>query len=272
MLRETSGIIEHSLYETIMEQEESQLLGSKLANIYAWQIDFFSLRRGDHFKVVYEEQYAGEEYIGIGDVKAAEFQHQGTVYKAFYFDNSDRKGFFDEEGNSLEKALLKAPFQYNQRISSGFTNNRFHPILKRNRPHHGTDYAARVGTPILAVGDGVVTEARHRGGNGNIVQIRHNNTYKSAYLHMNGFASGVRRGANVEQGQVIGYVGQTGLATGPHLCYRLYINDKPVNSVKVDLPASESLDEKYMDDFLQNIQRYEDLLDQMNMMKSVAEL
>lgn len=268
--REASGIIRSSLYETIVGQDISSFLGTALANVFAWQVDFFRLYEGDHFKVIYEERYAGDQFIGVGDIKAAEFQHRGQVYEAYYFENEERRGYFDSEGNSLEKALLMAPFRYSQRVSSGFSNNRFHPILRQNRPHHGTDYAAPTGTPILAVGDGVVTEARYRGGNGNIVQIRHNNTYRTAYLHMNGFASGIRQGVRVEQGQVIGYVGQTGLATGPHLCYRLYVNDRPVNSRNVDLPASESLDHQYLPDLNRIVDRYKGLLDELLLMEKVV--
>ncbi|MEX1062353.1 MAG: peptidoglycan DD-metalloendopeptidase family protein [Balneolaceae bacterium] len=244
-----TGTIRHSLYETLQQEGLSQLLGSKIANIFAWEIDFFLLRPGDSFKVIYDELYIGDEFYTVGRVHTAEFQHRGRNRRAYYFEKGEQDGYFDEEGNSLQRALLKAPFKYNQRVSSGFSHNRFHPILKERRPHHGVDYAAPRGTPIIAIGDGVVTEARKRGGNGNIVQIRHNNRYKSAYLHLNGFASGIRSGARVEQGQVIGFVGRTGLATGYHLCYRLYVNDQPVNSLTVELPASESLEEGFMDEF-----------------------
>ena len=243
---QTANIISTSLYDAVRGEGASQRLGVELADIFGWEVDFFALRRGDHFKVIYDNLYADDEYIGIGDIKAAEFQHRNRTHRAYFFDNGERRGYFDENGNSLQKQLLKAPFRYNQRVSSGFSRNRFHPILQQNRPHYGTDYAAPTGTPVIAVGDGVVTEAARRGGNGNIVQIRHNNTYKTAYLHLNGFASGIRAGVRVEQGQVIGYVGQTGLATGPHLCYRMYVDDRPVNSVTVDLPASESLDDEYL--------------------------
>jgi len=246
---EVAGIINSSLYETVVDAGVSQRLGVELADVFGWEIDFFALRQGDHFKVIYENLYANGEYLGIGDIIAAEFQHRGRVYKAYYFENDSRRGFFNENGDSMQKELLKAPFRYSQRISSNFSHSRFHPILNQRRPHYGTDYAAPTGTPIISVGEGVVTEAQRRGGNGNIVQIRHNNSYKTAYLHLNGFAPGIRKGAKVEQGQVIGYVGQTGLATGPHLCYRLYVNDRPVNSVTVDLPAADSLEEQYHEEF-----------------------
>lgn len=261
----TSGVVASSLYEAIRGQGVSQRLGIELASIFGWQVDFFSLRRGDHFKAVYDNTYANGEYLGIGDVFAAEFQHRGQAHRAYYFDNGERRGYFDEEGNSMERALLRAPFEYNQRISSSFSRNRFHPILQENRPHYGTDYAAPTGTPIIAVGDGVVTEAQYRGGNGNIVQIRHNSTYRTAYLHLSRFGPGIRRGATVEQGQVIGYVGQTGLATGPHLCYRLYVNDQPMNSVRVDLPASDGLEEEYMDEFMLIVEEMDRKLDELRL-------
>lgn len=264
-----SGMIERSLYETLQEEGMSQLLGSAIAEIYAWEIDFFSLRSGDSFKVVYDELYVGDEFYGIGNVHAAEFVHRDRPHRAYRFDNGSRSGFFDENGDSMERALLKAPFEYNQRVSSSFSHNRFHPILRQRRPHHGVDYAARRGTPVIAVGDGVVTEARYRGGNGNIVQIRHNSVYKTAYLHLNGFASGIRAGTRVEQGQVIGYVGDTGLATGPHLCYRLYVNDQPVNSLTVDLPASESLEKEYMEQLEDLVLLYNRELDNLEIAATV---
>lgn len=264
------GTISTSLYDAVRDEGVSQRLGVELAEIFGWEVDFFALRSGDHFKAIYENRFAADEYIGIGDILAAEFQHRGEVHRAYFFDNGERSGYFDEDGNSLQKELLKAPFRYNQRVSSGFSNNRFHPILQRNRPHHGIDYAAPTGTPIIAVGDGVVIEAQRRAGNGNIVQIRHNNTYKTAYLHLNGFAPGIRNGAEVKQGQVIGYVGQTGLATGPHLCYRLYVNDRPVNSLRIDLPASESLEEKYMHEFLQVVAQKDEALDELMLNVNLA--
>ncbi|MEX0770795.1 MAG: peptidoglycan DD-metalloendopeptidase family protein [Balneolaceae bacterium] len=255
--RTAHGVIQRSLYESLSDQGLSPLIGSELADIFAWEIDFFTLRSGDSYKVIYEELYVEDRFYGIGRVQAAEFEHMGEAHRAYYFDDEERSGYFDDEGNSLQKALLKAPFRYNQRISSGFSHNRFHPILKKRRPHYGIDYAAPTGTPVIAVGGGKVIEAQRRGGNGNIIQIRHNSVYKTAYLHLNGFASGIRPGVSIKQGDVIGYVGQTGLATGPHLCYRMYVNDNPVNSLKVDIPASESLDEMDM-------AKFEDLRSNLN--------
>lgn len=245
-----SGSIKTSLYDAINDGGASRLLGQSIADVYAWEIDFFSLRKGDSFKVIYDELYAGDELYGAGRVKAAQFTHRGIEYKAYYFENDEVSGFYDENGNSIEKALLKAPFKYSQRVSSGFSHNRLHPILNQRRPHYGVDYAARPGTPILAVGDGTVTEAQYRGGNGNIVQIRHNSTYKTAYLHMQRFADGIKPGVRVKQGQVIGYVGSSGLATGPHLCYRLYKNSQPVNSLNLQLPSSDALEDIHLGEFM----------------------
>lgn len=264
VVRTVSGMIHSSLANALMEQEVSQRLVFELANIYAWTVDFYALRMGDQFKAVYEDKYVNGEYIGIGKVRAAEFVHRGNELRAYFYDYGEDSGYYDAEGNSMRRAMMRVPFEYNPRISSSFSRNRYHPILKRNRPHYGTDYAAPTGTPILAAGDGVVTEAQRRGGNGNIVQIKHNSVYKTAYLHMSRFARGIRPGVSVKQGQVIGYVGQTGLATGPHLCYRLYKNGSPVNSVTYDFPPSEGLQDIYMDEFRMRVDRFNDMLDSVN--------
>lgn len=259
-----SGTIRSSLANAIQAQGVSQRLVVELASIYAWTVDFYSLRQGDNFKAIYENRHVEDTYVGIGRIKAAEFEHRGHVRRAYYFEYGDQAGYFDAEGNSMRRAMMRVPFNYNPRISSHFSHNRRHPILNQNRPHYGTDYAAPTGTPILAAGDGVVTEAQYRGGNGNIVQIRHNSVYRTAYLHMSRFASGIRPGVRVQQGQVIGYVGQTGLATGPHLCYRMYKNNTPVNSVTYDFPPSEGLSAEYMDQFLVRVERLNAMLDELD--------
>lgn len=246
-----SGEISSSLYEAIAEEGNSPLLTYEMAEIFAWQIDFFGLRRGDSFRVLYESKYVDENFLGVGRILAAEFTHRGETYRAYRFSKDDLDGYYDEEGRSVQKALLKAPFKYNQRISSHFSHNRFHPVLKRNMPHHGVDYAAPYGAPVLSVGDGTVLEAQYRGANGNIVKIRHNSTYETAYLHLKGFAKGIHAGAKVKQGQVIGYVGNTGRSTGTHLDYRVYKNNRPVNPLTLDLPPSESIPEEYMSEFEQ---------------------
>lgn len=241
-----SGTIKNSLYQTVSTEDASPLLAQRLANIFAWQIDFFSLRSGDSFKVIYNKQYIDGHYYGIGEVLAAEFTHRGKTYHAYQFEHGGTDGFFDKEGESVQKALLKAPFKFNQRISSRFSRSRFHPILKKRRPHYGVDYAAPYGTPVLAVGDGVVTHAGYSSGEGNYIKIKHNSVYETAYMHLSKYADGIHSGARVEQGEVIGYVGNTGLSTGPHLHYSLYKNDRPVNSLTVELPSADAVPDSLM--------------------------
>ncbi|SHG08030.1 Peptidase family M23 [Fodinibius roseus] len=257
----TSGTIDNSLYQTISTNGGSPLLAQKLSKIFAWQVDFFSLRSGDSFKTLYENRYVDDEFYGVGDVLAAQLEHRGKLFRAYYFSQGETEGFFTEEGESVQRALLKAPFEYDHRISSPFSRNRMHPILNRRRPHNGVDYAAPYGTPVLSTGDGVVTEARYRGASGNIVQVKHNRTYRTAYLHLKGFAGGIRAGTHVEQGQVIGYVGTTGRSTGPHLHYEIKRNNRPVNPLTMDLPSSESIPEKLMADFNEVREAYDRQLD-----------
>ena len=236
------GKIRTSLYHTVRRQNLPQELVMKLAEIYAWEIDFFALRKGDRFKAVYEELKVDGKHYRYGEVVAAEFEHRDEAYEAyrFYYDGKQEGGYYDEEGQSLQKALLKAPLQYS-RVSSGFSHSRMHPILHRRMPHRGIDYAAPSGTPVVSVGDGEVIEANYRGANGNIVKIRHNSTYTSFYLHLRGFAKGVYRGATVEQGQTIGYVGSTGRSTGPHLDYRVYKYGNPVDPMDINPPSTDGV-------------------------------
>ncbi|MBO6792308.1 MAG: peptidoglycan DD-metalloendopeptidase family protein [Balneolaceae bacterium] len=256
----TSGVITSSLYQSLKDNEVNPLLGSKLSEIFAWQVDFFSLQPNDQFTIVYEQPIVDGEPYGIGDIVAASFTHKGKSYDAFFYETDERAGYFDKNGNGLQKALLKAPFKYSQRVSSGFSHSRFHPVLKKSMPHYGVDYAAPIGTPVIAVGDGEVVEARYRGPNGNIVKIKHNGVYTTAYLHLNGFAPGVRRGVRVKQGQTIGYVGKTGRVTGVHLDYRIYKNDQPVNPLSIDLPASKSLAGDDLEEYKLYIERYKYLM------------
>ncbi|MBD3615868.1 MAG: peptidoglycan DD-metalloendopeptidase family protein [Gracilimonas sp.] len=260
---EVSGVIESSLYETLMAQNQNTLLGNSLSEIFAWQIDFFRLYPGDKFKVIYEEQFVDGNPFGIGRVIAAEFTNKNETFDAFYYENEERAGYFDSDGNSVQKALLKAPFRYSQRVSSNFSHSRFHPVLKRRIPHYGVDYAAPIGTPVLSVGDGEVIEARYRGANGNIVKVRHNGTYTTAYLHLNGFAKGIRAGTRVKQGQVIGYVGKTGRVTGVHLDYRIYKNGQPVNPLKVKLPPSKAIGEEEKSNYLRKVEKLKYQLSQI---------
>lgn len=242
--KEVSGIIRYSLYTALERNEADPELFVKLSNIFAWQIDFYHIQKGDNFKVIYEEESVDDEVVGIGKILGAYFQHMGEDYYAVEFTIDGTEEYFDENGKSLRKAFLKAPLEYS-RISSRFTRRRFHPILKRVKAHLGTDYAAPTGTPIRSVGNGEIISAAYTRGNGNYVKVRHNSVYTTQYLHMSKFAKGVRAGVSVKQGQVIGYVGSTGLATGPHLCYRFWKNGAQVDPLKEKLPSSNPIGEAY---------------------------
>jgi murein DD-endopeptidase MepM/ murein hydrolase activator NlpD len=235
--RTAGGTITSSLYETLEQSGARPQLALRLSEVFAWQIDFFRIRKGDEFRVVYEERSVDGKTLGAGDIVAAYFVHRGRLYEAYRFDEGDGSEYFDENGNSLRRELLKAPLRFT-RISSRFTNRRFHPVLKRYRPHHGTDYAAPRGTPVQTVGDGVVLFAAYKGYNGNYVKIRHNATYTTGYLHLSKIADGIRAGVRVKQGETIGYVGSTGLSTGPHLDYRFWKNGRALDPYTVELPPA----------------------------------
>lgn len=262
-ITETSGVITSSLYEALLENDVDPLLGNKLSEIFGWQVDFFRIYENDSYKVIYEQQFVGDEPYGVGKILAAEFIHKGEVYDAYFYETNDRAGYFNSKGKGVQKALLKAPFTYSQRVSSNFSHSRFHPVLKTRTPHYGVDYAAPLGTPVIAVGDGTVIESRYRGANGNIVKIQHNSTYTTAYLHLNGFASGIKKGVKVKQGQVIGYVGRTGRVSGVHLDYRIYKNDQPVNPLTVDLPPSKAISKEEMKQFHLTVEKYKFQLGQI---------
>ncbi|MDD3876920.1 MAG: peptidoglycan DD-metalloendopeptidase family protein [Bacteroidales bacterium] len=242
------GIITSSLWNTMKESKLDPNLAIKLSEIYAWEIDFYRIQKNDKFKIIFEKKYVGSKPIGSGKIRAAQFTSSGKDFYAFFFENDSVKDYFNQETQSLRKTFLKAPLKFS-RISSGFSTSRRHPVLNTRRPHYGTDYAAPTGTPIMAVGDGVVTEARYKGGNGNYVKIRHNSVYETQYLHMSRFAHGIRPGVRVSQGDVIGYVGMTGLATGPHVCFRFWKNGQQVNHLKEEFPHAEPLDSIYHEEF-----------------------
>lgn len=241
--------INSSLYEAVLQQGASPILVERLVDIFAWQVDFFRIQKGDSFKAIYEVQKVGDDVINIGKIKGAYFNHFNKEYYAVNYDNNGTESYFDEEGNSLRKTFLRAPLNYS-RISSRYTPRRFHPVLKRYKAHLGTDYAAPTGTPIRTVGDGVVLEARYNSGNGNYVKIKHNSNYTTQYLHMSKIARGIKPGVKVTQAQTIGYVGSTGLANGPHLCFRFWKNGVQVDALKVDLPPSEPINLDKRSDFL----------------------
>ena len=235
-----SGKIESSLYETFKKAGADPGLAMKLADIYAWSIDFYSIHEGDWFKVVYEQQYIRDEPVELGTIQSAVFSHDGEPFYAFYFqgDSTQPGEYYDEQGKTLRRFFLKAPLKFSH-ITSRFTMRRFHPVQKRWKAHLGTDYAASTGTPIIATGNGIVIESQFSRFNGNYVKIKHNNTYTTQYLHMSRRA--VKRGQRVSQGQVIGYVGSTGLATGPHVCYRFWKNNKQVDPLRQKFPSAEPI-------------------------------
>jgi murein DD-endopeptidase MepM/ murein hydrolase activator NlpD len=244
------SVINSSLYESAIDAGASPLLVSKLVDILAWQVDFFRIQKGDRFKVIYQEEQVEGVAVGISKISGVYFEHFGRPYYGVHFSASNgAEDYFDEEGNSMRKTFLRAPLDYS-RISSRFTPKRYHPVLKRYKAHLGTDYAAPVGTPIRTVGDGVIQEARYGKYTGNFVKIKHNSNYTTQYLHMQKIKTGIRQGVAVEQGQVIGYVGQTGLANGPHLCYRFWKNGRQVDALNVDLPPSEPINPEYLNTYL----------------------
>ncbi len=246
--RIASGEIESSLYETLQEQKMSPQVALKLSEIFAWQIDFYRIMKGDAFKVIFNEKFVDGEFVGVGEIKAAWFKNMNQEYYAFHFEQNGEDDYFDEEGNSLRKAFLKAPVKFS-RISSRYSLNRYHPVLHRRKAHLGTDYAAPYGTPIMATGDGVVIEARYKRNNGNYVKIRHNGTYTTQYLHMQKIKRGIRPGVKVKQGDIIGFVGSTGLATGPHVCYRFWKNGKQVDHLREKFPSSKPVSKELRTDF-----------------------
>jgi murein DD-endopeptidase MepM/ murein hydrolase activator NlpD len=244
------GKIESSLFEAVTGTGESDVLAMNLADIFAWDIDFIlDIRQGDSFQALVEKRYREGQPAGYGRILAAEFTNQGETFQAFLYRDGDRNpDYFDAEGQSLRKAFLKAPLSFS-RISSGFTMRRFHPITKTWKSHPAIDYAAPRGTPIKSVGDGIIIKKGYTRGNGNYVKIRHNSSYETLYLHMKGFARGVAQGKRVAQGQTIGYVGSTGLATGPHLCFRMYKNGAPVNPHRVKAPSVKPVSAQNLADF-----------------------
>ena len=234
--RQIKGSIESSLWNAMVEAEADPLLSVELSDIYAWTIDFFGIGKGDQFNIIYEESYVDDKPIHQLKVIAANFVHHKSNNYAFAFVEDEKDGFFDEEGKSLQKAFLKAPLRFS-RISSKFSNRRYHPVLKRYRAHHGVDYAAPSGTPVHTIGDGVIIKRGYqKNGGGNYLKIKHNSVYTTTYMHLSRFAKGMKSGARVKQGQTIAYVGSTGLSTGPHLDFRVYKNGSAINPLNVKSP------------------------------------
>lgn len=248
-IQHVGGPIKDNLISSVGEGRENLMLALQLSDIFAWDIDFTTdIRNGDSFKVIAEGFNLNGEFKKYGDILSAEFTNNGETYRAYRFELNGKTDYYDAEGKSLRRAFLKAPLSY-RRISSGFSRSRFHPILRIYRPSHGVDFAAPAGTPVSAVGDGTVNFAGYKGGYGNIAIIRHPNGWKTYYAHLSRFGKGVRKAVKVKQGQIIGYVGSTGLSTGPHLHYEVRINNKPVNPLTVKLPRGDSIPKKFMAEF-----------------------
>ena len=237
-----AGTISSSLYETLQQANASPYLAIKLSEIFAWSIDFYRIQKGDWFKAIYEVKYVDGESVGVGNVLAVEFNHFNNSFLAYFFQHEETEDYFDDEANSLRKAFLKSPLKFS-RLSSRFTMRRFHPVQKRWKAHLGTDYAAPKGTPIMSTGDGVVIESKYKSANGNYVKVKHNSVYTTQYLHMS--KRNVKTGQRVRQGDILGFVGSTGLATGPHVCYRFWKNGKQVDHLREEFPSAEPIKKEY---------------------------
>jgi len=239
--KKIQGKINSSLYLSFDDLNYPIELVNKMVDIFAWQIDFFRINPGDSYEIFYTEELIDSVVVGISNVKAARFTHNDKDFYAFSYNQGLGNDYFDENGKSLRKTFLRSPLNF-YRISSRYRKKRFHPVLKRYRDHLGTDYAAPRGTPIMTVADGKVSEARYGRNNGYFVKVKHNNIYSTQYLHMSKFAKGIKPGKNVRQGDIIGYVGSTGLATGPHVCFRFWRNGRQVDPYKQnDLPDGEPI-------------------------------
>lgn len=249
--RTIAGSLNGSLSETLQNLKVDPSLAPKIAKIYAWSIDFFKLQKGDKFGLKFTERYINDTiYDGVDSLKAAFFEYKGKNIYAFPFSpdgNSGKLQYYDEEGKTLKNFFLKAPLKF-VNITSRYTKNRFHPVQKRWKAHNGTDYAAPTGTPIMTTAAGFVEQAGYTTGNGNFVKVKHDRNYSTQYLHMSKILA--RRGQRVTQGQVIGKVGSTGLATGPHVCYRFWKNGVQVDALRLKLPTSTPMDTKYRQKFM----------------------
>ena len=260
-----SGTIDSSLFEAAAKSDISENIIMELAAIFGWDIDFaLDIRKGDKFSIVYNELYKDGEKIRNGNILAAEFINQGKQYQAVYYtDPKGKSGYYSPDGKSMRKAFLRTPVKFSH-ISSRFTRSRFHPVLSRWRSHKGVDYAAARGTPIRASGDGKISFLGTKGGYGKTIMIKHGSRYTTVYAHMSRYARGMSRGKSVKQGQVIGYVGSTGLATGPHLHYEFRVNGVHRNPLTVQLPAAEPIDKSYKPHFNKQTKTYLSMLNIMN--------
>ena len=253
--------INSSLWNDMLAADASPLIILSLSDIYAWTVDFFGLQKGDRFRVLYQETVCDGEVIAVDTVRYAVFTHAGQDFPAIMYDQQDGGNlWWNEKGESMRKAFLKAPLKFS-RISSGFSYARKHPVTRKVQPHTGVDYAAPKGTPVMTIGDGVITSMKYEGAGGNTIRIRHNSVYSTAYLHLSGYAKGLKVGQRVRQGDVIGYVGSTGRSTGPHLDFRVWKNGSPINPLKMDSPPAEPLKQENMEAFTQTWQSYQHQID-----------
>lgn len=251
------GVIQSSLWNAMKDAGGDQNITMEMSDIYSWTVDFFGIQPGDTFKVVYENRYIKDECIGTGKILACYLNNAGSSHYAYYFEQNGKGEYFDKEGANLRKAFLKAPLNY-RRISSHFSNARKHPVTKVVRPHHGVDYAAPTGTPVVTIGDGTVIEKGwDKKGGGNYVKIKHNSTYTTTYMHLNDFAKGLKKGDKVKQGQLIGYVGSTGMSTGPHLDFRLNKNGKYINPLTFESPSAEPVSSENKAAFEEVMKKYD---------------
>lgn len=271
-IRTASGTIYSSLWNTMGDNHLNPILALNLEDIYQWSIDFFGIQRGDQFRVIYEESFVDSISIGVTDVYACQFKHAGEEFYAFQFEQNDTINYYNEKGENLRKAFKKSPLKFS-RISSHFSHSRLHPVLKFRRPHHGVDYAAPRGTPVESIGDGIVTRKGYQaGGGGNFLYIKHNSVYTTCYMHLNGFFKGIAPGVRVKQGQVIGYVGSTGLATGPHLDFRVFKNGTPVDPLKVKSDPGKPVNKENLTQFIQRKDSFMTELHKINMKVASNEL
>ena len=241
--------INTSLWVDMREAGVSPELIVSLSDIYAWTVDFFGLQKGDRFRVMYDEKSCDGEVVAVDTVRYAIFSHNGQDLPCVMYNQKDGGNiYWNEKGESMRKAFLKAPLKFS-RVSSGFSYARKHPVTRKVQPHTGVDYAAPKGTPVMTIGDGVVTSVKYEGAGGNTVRIRHNSVYSTAYLHLSKYAKGLKAGQRVRQGEVIGYVGSTGRSTGPHLDFRVWKNGTPINPLKMDSPPAEPIKSESMEAF-----------------------
>lgn len=260
--KQASGVVDGSLWMTMQSNGLSFELTAKMEDALAWSVDFYHIQKGDKFKAFYDQDYIDGKLVGIGKLYGAYYETADQEYYAVNFETEKHHGFFDLSGRPMKKAFLKSPVKYS-RISSNFSNRRFHPVLKRYKSHLGTDYAAPRGTPIRAVADGTVTQRAHKRNNGLYVKLKHDKVYSTQYLHMDKFKKDVKVGSRVKQGDVIGYVGKTGLATGYHVCYRFWKNGRQVDPRRQNLPPPNPMPEKDLPEYYKVRDGVKAVLDQI---------